>query len=63
MIKRLCNKKGESYMGNHTASLILKHAELDRQLHDEALRPQPDQNTLAQLKKEKLKIKDKIEFA
>ncbi len=50
-------------MGNHTASLILKHAELDRQLHEEAQRPHPDTHMVAQLKKEKLKIKDKIEFA
>ena len=44
----------------HLASLEAKHADLDRQIHEESCRPSPDETRLHQLKKEKLKIKDAI---
>ncbi|MHA1565965.1 MAG: YdcH family protein [Alphaproteobacteria bacterium] len=37
-----------------------KHANIQQMLDDEARRPMPDQGTISQLKREKLKIKDRI---
>lgn len=37
-----------------------RHAELEKTIQDEIARPQPDQNILASLKKEKLRIKDEL---
>lgn len=42
-------------------SLKAKHEDLDRVLHMESCRPMPDAMTLAQLKKEKLRLKEEIE--
>lgn len=41
-------------------SLRLRHAALETKLHDELLRPHPDDMELAKLKREKLKLKDEI---
>ena len=41
-------------------SLKAKHAALERQIHDEAKRPNPDQNVVHQLKRQKLQIKDEM---
>ena len=37
-----------------------RHAELEKSIEDEINRPHPDQNILANLKKEKLRIKDEL---
>ncbi len=37
-----------------------KHADLDIQLDEEIQRPHPDQVTITQIKREKLKVKDAI---
>ena len=46
----------------HAVALESKHAGLDRQIEDEERRPHPDEIRLAQLKKEKLRIKDQLAF-
>lgn len=45
----------------HVQSLRAKHAKLEELIADELHRPLPDQTALAQLKKEKLRIKEQIE--
>ena len=45
---------------NHVFALEAKHAMLDQKIHEEELRPNPDQLTLSRLKKEKLKIKEAL---
>lgn len=42
-------------------TLKARHAELDRQILDEVKRPNPDQNLVHQLKREKLNVKDEIQ--
>ena len=42
-------------------SLKLKHAALDAAIVDEARRPLPDEATVAELKRKKLRIKDELE--
>lgn len=55
------NGAGESHMdGNHVASLITKHAQLDQKIRQETGRPQPDQSRLNRWKKEKLRIKEEL---
>lgn len=44
----------------HFSALAAKHARLDRRIGSEQQRPLPDQAVLAQLKKEKLKIKEAL---
>ena len=44
----------------HQAALETKHATLDKRLAEESLRPQPDSTTIADLKKQKLKLKEEI---
>lgn len=44
----------------HSLALQAKHAGLDRLIAEEARRPSPDTILIAQLKKEKLKIKDAL---
>lgn len=43
-------------------TLEARHAGLDRRIEEENARPAPDQILIAQLKKEKLKIKEAIVF-
>ena len=45
---------------SHVHSLEAKHAGLDRLIEEEANRPAPNVTRIAQLKKEKLKIKDTL---
>jgi len=45
----------------HLTALESKHAGLDARISAENQRPQPDAATIAQLKKEKLRLKDEIE--
>ena len=42
-------------------SLRSKHAHLEQRLHEEEIRPHPDEALIHRLKKEKLEIKDEIE--
>jgi hypothetical protein len=44
----------------HSSALIAKHAGLDARIAAEARRPAPDSTLLAELKKQKLKIKEAI---
>lgn len=45
---------------SHVSALQLKHAGLERQIHDELSRPMPDLATLQMLKKRKLRIKEEL---
>lgn len=45
----------------HQSALQAKHAGLDRRIADEEQRPLPDQTTLHDLKKQKLKLKEEID--
>ena len=47
---------------SHTLALETKHAGLDRRIAEELRRPAPDNQIVAQLKKQKLKIKELIKF-
>lgn len=44
----------------HMSALENKHAALDARICEETQRPHPDETVLAQLKKQKLKIKEAI---
>ncbi|WP_174280582.1 DUF465 domain-containing protein [Sphingomonas bacterium] len=44
----------------HQAALETKHATLDRRLAEESARPHPDSTLVADLKKQKLKLKEEI---
>ena len=44
----------------HLASLNARHASLEKSLATETRRPLPDQARLAELKREKLRIKEEI---
>ena len=43
---------------SHSSALLARHAGLDARIADEAKRPVPDQSVIANLKKQKLKIKE-----
>ncbi len=45
---------------SHINALQLKHAGLEKQIHDELARPLPDLSALNALKRRKLRIKDEI---
>lgn len=45
----------------HQTALETKHATLDRRIADEIHRPMPDALVVADLKKQKLKLKEEIE--
>ncbi|HVR67273.1 MAG TPA: YdcH family protein [Verrucomicrobiae bacterium] len=44
----------------HVDALRSKHAEIDRMIQEEEHRPHPDDGALAELKRQKLRIKDEI---
>lgn len=48
---------------SHVSALQLKHAGIERQLQDEMNRPLPDIGLIQQLKKRKLRIKERLSFA
>ena len=48
-------------VSSHVSALQLKHAGIERQLHDEMNRPIPDPATVQDLKKRKLRIKEELE--
>lgn len=45
---------------SHLTALKSRHADLDARIANEERRPCPDMGLLAQMKKQKLKIKDEI---
>ena len=45
---------------SHVSALQLKHAGLERRLHEEMSRPVPDNALLQDLKKRKLRLKEEI---
>jgi hypothetical protein len=45
----------------HQTALEAKHAGLDRKLAEERLRPMPDERTIAELKKQKLRLKEELQ--
>ena len=45
---------------SHISALQVKHAGLDKQLHDEMAKPAPDVGAIKALKLRKLRIKDAI---
>ncbi|OYY88971.1 MAG: hypothetical protein B7Y45_13655 [Sphingomonas sp. 28-66-16] len=47
----------------HISALEAKHAKLDHRIATESQRPLPDPLTLAELKKQKLKIKEEMSAA
>lgn len=46
---------------SHLSALELKHAGIERQLHEELSRPMPDDAILQDLKKRKLRIKEQMQ--
>lgn len=46
---------------SHLSALELKHAGIERQLHEELNRPLPDDAILQDLKKRKLRIKEEMQ--
>ncbi len=44
----------------HLSALEAKHAVLDRKISDESHRPAPDQFVLAELKRQKLRVKEEL---
>jgi hypothetical protein len=44
----------------HHSALEAKHAVLERQITAESQRPMPDSRTLADLKKQKLRVKEEL---
>jgi hypothetical protein len=46
---------------SHVSALQLKHAGIERRLHEELGRPMPDIVVIQTLKKRKLRIKEEIE--
>jgi hypothetical protein len=44
----------------HLSALAAKHAGLERQITAESQRPMPDSRTLADLKKQKLRVKEEL---
>lgn len=45
---------------SHLSALQLKHAGIERQLHEEMSRPLPDEALVQDLKKRKLRIKEQM---
>ncbi|SFR78626.1 DUF465 domain-containing protein [Sphingomonas jatrophae] len=45
---------------SHANALVNKHAGLDARLAEEIRRPNPDSGLVAELKKQKLKLKDML---
>lgn len=45
---------------SHLESLKAKHSDLEARIADEERRPQPDEASISDLKKQKLRIKDEL---
>ncbi|MCB2079903.1 MAG: DUF465 domain-containing protein [Novosphingobium sp.] len=46
---------------SHVSTLQLKHAGIERQIHQEMSRPMPDDALVQTLKKQKLALKERLE--
>jgi hypothetical protein len=46
---------------SHIQELADKHHKLDEQIHEEMLRPHPDDLMISELKKRKLRLKEEME--
>ena len=44
----------------HLNALSTRHAQIDKQIEEEQARPLPDESVLAQLKRQKLKLKEEM---
>lgn len=53
-------KGGPSMDTSHVSALQTKHAGIERQLHEELVRPMPDAATIQTLKKRKLRLKEEL---
>lgn len=53
--------KMETVNDNHIQALQEKHAGLERRIHEEESRPFPDEQTVKELKRQKLRIKEEIQ--
>lgn len=51
---------GTSMEQSHVSALQLKHAGIERKIHEELSRPMPDLAMVQSLKKQKLKLKEAI---
>ena len=47
-------------LSSHVEALEVKHARLEQAIHAEMNRPAPNDTTLAELKRKKLKIKEEL---
>jgi uncharacterized protein len=47
-------------MASHLEALKIKHQDLETRIADEERRPHPDDVTLHELKKQKLRVKDEL---
>lgn len=47
----------------HISALEAKHATLDQRITAESQRPRPDEMVIADLKKQKLRLKEEIQLA
>jgi hypothetical protein len=54
-------KGGLMSLESRIDSLKARHANLERSIAEEDLRPMPDSETLARLKREKLRLKEEME--
>lgn len=45
---------------SHHSALEMKHAGLDRRIAEESQRPLPDSVTIAELKRQKLRLKEEL---
>jgi len=57
---RSTTKEENAMQTAHVQALEAKHATLDERIHAESLRPLPDTALLAELKKQKLRLKEEI---
>jgi hypothetical protein len=60
MILATMSRRIASMQNAHLSALEAKHATLDRKISDETHRPLPDQMIIAQLKRQKLRVKEEI---
>jgi len=48
---------------SHISALLAKHHDLESRIEAESHRPQPDNRMIAELKKQKLRLKDELAIA
>jgi len=53
-------KEAPMTVETHRETLIEKHTDLEQKIHEEASRPMTDDLLIAQLKRQKLRIKDEL---